>query len=119
MAKAPEMGLFGAAIPPDAEVQHADEEAASYRAKVRIDDVINFYEAVYGTTKGLEIAVNRDSEPHSIAITSGSKCPDAEFAMIAAVATPKGDKLVDIVVTKRPAPDGEDYPNSSPWEEPS
>ena len=119
MAKAPEIGLFGAAMPPDAEVLHADDETASYRAKVRFDDVVKFYEAVYGKTKGLEIAVNRDQEPHSIAISAGSKCLDAEFAMLVAVATPKADKSVDIVITKRPPQDDEEYPDSSPWEEPS
>ncbi|GEM_PF-3448530 len=118
MAKAPEIGPFGAAIPPDAEVKHADDDLATFRANARIADVIAFYEAVYGPTEGLDVAANRDADPISVCVTSGPKCPDAQFAMITAVAVPKEAKQVDIVITRREDEEEDDYPDSSPWAEP-
>lgn len=115
MAKAPEVGLFGVALPPNAEPTHSDDDTAHYRAKVRPDDVIAFYQAVYGKTEGLELAVVADKPPRHIAITSGKKCPDAEFGLICAVEVAGEEKLVDIIITRRGAEDEEGYDDSSPW----
>lgn len=118
MPKAPEVGAFGAALPPGAAIKHADDEIALYRAAVRIDDVISFYEAVYGATPDIEVAVHREATPNSVTLTPGPKCVDAAFGMITATAVPKQQRQVDVVVTKREADADAGYRTSNPWKAP-
>jgi len=118
MAKAPEIGAFGAALPPDAEPKQVDEETAIYEVKAHLDAVAGFYEALYSKTAGITIQAELAAAPAHLAVSVGEKCEDAGFGMITATARPKEHKLVDLIIVKRGAADDEEYPESSPWEQP-
>ena len=116
MAKAPAIGLFGAALVPGAEVQHSDEEVALYAAEARIDDVVSFYQAVYGKTEGLQVQADGEGEQRNVIITATPKCEDAAFAMISASAVPKQRKQVQIIVTARVEDEDEKPRMDNPWD---
>ena len=119
MPKAPDIGAFGAAIPPGTEVLHAADEMVCYRVKSRIDDIISFYEAVYAKTEGLSVTANREQEPIGVTVTSDAGSDIAGFAMVTAVAASADGRLVNVLVAKQGAKDDEPYPDDNPWIEPS
>ena len=118
MAKAPETGPFGAALPTDATPKQVDEEMALYEVAASIKDVAGFYDAVYGSAAGIDVQSTLEGPAQSVTVTVGAACKDADFSLVTATARAKADKLVDLVIIKRPPADEDEYGDSSPWQEP-
>lgn len=122
----PDIARFGAALLRDAEELYADESSARYRVRAPWAELLGFYRAVYGKTKGMLIEEMEPPPPKprernppgkSFAVAVGPACKEAEFSLIvvqkAAVAD---DPLAhDVLVVARGDDDLGGYADPSPW----
>ncbi len=118
--KGPDIARFGAALPRNAEEVRADETSATYRLTGRMDDLCEFYRAVYGKTKGMQLEAVSGAKPPMFAVAVGPACKEAEFSLLLLRPTEKRDAPLDheLMVLARGDDDLGGYPDLSPWMQP-
>jgi hypothetical protein len=119
--KSPDIARFGAALPRGAEELRADEFSATYRVEGRLDDLCDFYQAIYGATKGVVMERVEEAKPKLFAVATGPKCREADFSLLLVRPTEARDKPLEheITVLARGDDDIGGYPDLSPWMDPN
>jgi hypothetical protein len=115
-----EIAHFGAALLHGAEEEQADEQSARYKVHARFTEISAFYEAIYGTQKGMVVEVAH--EPEMVTVAVGKSVEQADFSTLMVTPHPQGENnryQVMIMPRGEVDPDEEAYPDSSPWADPA
>jgi len=115
-----EIMAFGAALLFGAEEEQADEQIATYKVHAHFAEISDFYMAIYGNQKGMVVEIERAPEMVSVAV--GNSVEQADFSTLIVTVHPSGEpNRYQVMIVPRGEVDAtdEDYPDSSPWAEPT